>query len=200
MLATLALFWGAFALAVISPGPNFAVLLATGTQDGRGPALRTAIGFVIGEAGWGFAAVFGVAALVSAHPWLGTILRIGGGAFLLWMGVQSLRAALRPSATPRAGAAAGGVWRGIGLMALNPKAGVFWVSLSGLVIRPDSSPILAVIAVSGAVAISLAWHVFLAVTMSSGLVLRLYGRIRRGMDAVLGVVLGAIGVRLMASG
>jgi threonine/homoserine/homoserine lactone efflux protein len=107
MLATLLLFWGAFALAVISPGPNFAVLLATGTRDGRGPALRTAIGFVIGEAAWGFAAVFGVAALVTAHPWLGTALRIGGGAFLSWMGVQALRAALRDAPPPRVGVAGG---------------------------------------------------------------------------------------------
>jgi threonine/homoserine/homoserine lactone efflux protein len=84
-------------------------------------------------------------------------------------------------------------------MALNPKAGVFWVSLSGLVIRPDSGVTLAVLAVGGAVVISLLWHVFLAWTMSSGLVLRLYGRIRGTMDAILGLVLGGIGLRLMAA-
>jgi threonine/homoserine/homoserine lactone efflux protein len=198
--ATLLLFWGAFGLAVMSPGPNFAVLLGTATRAGRGAAVRTAIGFAIGEAGWGFGALFGMAALVAAHPWLGTSLRFAGGVFLIYLGLMSLRAAWRGSAAPHAGAAASGVWRGIGLMALNPKAGVFWVSLTGLLIGPDTGRSTTVAAVGGAVVISLVWHMFLALAMSSAPVLRAYARIRRRMDATLGALLGAIGVRLVIAG
>ncbi len=197
--ATLLLFWGAFGLAVMSPGPNFAVLLGTATRIGRGAAVRTAIGFALGEMWWGFGSLFGVAALVAAHPWLGVVLRLAGGVFLIYLGMMSLRAAWRGSDAPRAGAAATGVLRGIGLMALNPKAGVFRVSLTGLLIGPDTAVATTIIAVAGAVVMSLIWHVFLAVAMSSPPVLRAYARFQRGMDATLGVVLGGIGARLVLS-
>lgn len=42
-------FWAAFAVAVASPGPNFAVILRTALSDGRPRATRVALGMVLGE-------------------------------------------------------------------------------------------------------------------------------------------------------
>ena len=47
-LAALGTFWLAFALALISPGPNFALMLRIGLAQGRGPALRTVLGIAVG--------------------------------------------------------------------------------------------------------------------------------------------------------
>lgn len=204
-LPILLAFWGAFALAVISPGPNFAMMLATGVRYGRRTALRLVGGIVIGEAVWGLAAVFGVAALAAQHPWIALALRVGGGAFLIYMAAMSLRAALRPRAeapiVPAEGAAVrGGVLRGLTLMLLNPKAGVFWISLTGLLIGPGDGVALGLMAVAGAVVISLIWHAALALAFTTAAVLRLYARIRRGLEATLGVVLGGLGIRLIAAG
>lgn len=100
----LAAFWAAFVLALVSPGPNFAVLLGTALQRGRAAAVKVAFGMAIGEAVWGFAAVFGVALLAARHPWIGTGLRVGGGMFLLYLAFLSIRAALRRT-EPEAGPA-----------------------------------------------------------------------------------------------
>ena len=67
----LLVFWAGFGLALLSPGPNFAMLLGTAARDGRGPALRCAAGMAAGELVWGFAAVWGVAALALAHEYFG---------------------------------------------------------------------------------------------------------------------------------
>ena len=75
----LAAFWAAFTLALVSPGPNFAVLLGTAMQKGRPAALKVALGMAIGETVWGFGAVFGVAMLAARNPWIETALRVGGG-------------------------------------------------------------------------------------------------------------------------
>jgi len=205
MIALLLAFWAAFALALISPGPNFAVMLSTALGQGRAAALWLALGVAIGEAAWGFAAVFGVAALAQQHPWVAVALRLGGGLFLLRLGVLSLRSAWRggPAADPLGEAQSGppsrrgGMARGLGLMLLNAKAGVFWISLAGLFLAPGTPAAVGVAAVAGAVVLSLAWHVTLALALSARAVTRLYARLRRGLEAALGFLLGGLGLRLL---
>ena len=89
--------------------------------------------------------------------------------------------------------------RGFGLMLLNPKAGVFWVSLTSVFLTPETPASVGVIAVAGAVALSLAWHTTLAIALSADAVAVAYRRLRRGLEATLGVVLGGLGLRLLVS-
>lgn len=107
-LALLAAFWAAFLLALASPGPNFAVIAATALREGRRRALGTAFGLAAGEAVWAAGAVLGVSALATRHPLLADILRIGGGGFLLFLGLSSLRAAPRRAGRGRGVLASGG--------------------------------------------------------------------------------------------
>jgi threonine/homoserine/homoserine lactone efflux protein len=195
-------FWAAFALALTSPGPNFFAMMAVAFEAGRPTAVRTAIGITIGEAFWGFGAVFGVAALSQEMPQIGTILNLAGGAFLVWLGIQSLRAACRrdpPAALaetrPQPGML-GGVLRGLGLMFLNAKAGVFWVSLASVMLAGAGRE-LAALGVAGAVLMSFAWHMLLAFAFSTDRISRIYRRFRRGLDFALGTLLAALGIRLL---
>ena len=201
-LPVLLAVWAGFGLALLSPGPNFAMLLGTAMRDGRGAALRCAAGMATGEVVWGLATVWGVAALAAAHPPFMTALRWGGGTFLLYLGVQSWRAAWRGEAAE--------IWadvtrprgrdfgRGLVVMLLNAKAGVFWVALAGVLAGAGAHGTTLLVAVLGAAAMSLAWHVALAVALSAAAVTALYRRIQRGLDAVLGTVLAGLGVRLLA--
>ncbi len=203
----LLVFWAGFGLALLSPGPNFAMLLGTAARDGRGPALRCAAGMAAGELVWGFAAVWGVAALALAHPGAMAAVRWAGGTFLLFLAVQSWRAAWRgaevevwtdvrpPILLPR-GRDFG---RGLAVMVLNAKAGAFWVALAGVLVSGGASGAVVVTGVVGAAVMSLAWHGALAVALSAEVVTRVYRRIQRGFDAVLGTVLAGLGVRLLAS-
>lgn len=196
-------FWSAFLLALVSPGPNFALLAGTAMRQGRRRALGIAAGLALGEAIWGFGAVFGVSALAVRYPAVGLALRLGGGAFLLWMGASALWAAARPApvgVAPAPAEAGSGFWRGVGLMLLNPKAGVFWVSLSSLFLGAGASRAAAAVAVLGAVLMSLVWHGALAWLLSAAAVARGLARVRRGLEAALGVVLAGFGLKLLASG
>jgi threonine/homoserine/homoserine lactone efflux protein len=175
-------------------------------QTGRPAAIKVAGGMAVGEAVWGFGAVFGVAMLAAQHPWIETALRMGGGLFLLYLALTSICAALRRSdgsaVTPEpvpAASTRGSMMRGFGLMLLNPKAGVFWVSLTSVFLTPETPASVAVIAVVGAVALSLVWHMTLAVALSASAVAGAYRRLRRGLEATLGVVLGGLGLRLLVS-
>jgi threonine/homoserine/homoserine lactone efflux protein len=207
MIGILLAFWAAFGLALMSPGPNFAVMLGTAPRQGRGTAILLALGIAVGEAVWGFAAVFGVAALAAQHPAVAWALRLGGGLFLLWISSQALRAALsRKPAAPEATAdiapasTLGGLARGFFLMLLNAKAGVFWVSLAGLFLGHGTSTATGVAAVAGAVVLSLAWHLTLAFAFSAGPVVAAYRRVQRAIEGALGVLLGGIGIRILLLG
>ena len=171
-LPMLLAFWAAFGLAVISPGPNFAFMLKVGLGRGRRVALRTVLGIAVGEAVWGLAAVLGVAALALRYPWLAHAIRLAGGGFLA----------------------------GLAIMLLNPKAGLFWVAVTGVLLGSDIPSGLGAVAVAGAVLLSLAWHTTLALAFTAGSTARLYTRLRRGIEAGLGVALAGLGVRLLAPG
>lgn len=201
-LAALLAFWAAFALALVSPGPNFALMVRIGLGAGRRVALRTVLGIAVGEAVWGSLAMVGVAALALRYPVLGTAIRWAGGAFLLWLAFGALRSAWRGPGevvSPARGVVAGGFGTGLLLMLLNPKAGFFWVSLTGVVLGPEVHAATAAAAVAVAVLLSLVWHTALALAFSGSRVTRLYERARRGIEAVLGAALAALGVKLLAA-
>ena len=201
--AALSTFLAAFALALVSPGPNFALMLRIGLVSGRKAALRTTLGIAVGEAIWGAAALFGVAALALRYPLLGTAIRWAGGLFLLWLAFSALRSAWRGPTRepqPRDGASApGGIGTGLALMLLNAKAGFFWVSLTGVLIGPAASPATAAVALAFAVLLSLLWHTALALAFSGTRVTALYARARRGIEAALGTALTALGLKLLAA-
>jgi threonine/homoserine/homoserine lactone efflux protein len=201
-LHVLLVFWAGFALAVMSPGPNFAMLLGTAARDGRGPAVRAAVGMAVGEIAWGLAAVWGVATLAASHPWFMTALAWGGGTFLLYLAIQCWRAAWRGAPVEiraEAPARTGGFRRGLLVMLLNCKAGAFWAALAGVLVAAGAGTATLLAAILGATLISLAWHGLLAVALSAEAVTRLYRRIQRGFDAVLGTVLAGLGVRLLGA-
>lgn len=201
-LMALSAFWAAFTLALISPGPNFALMLRIGMASGRHVAMRTVLGIAVGEAVWGLAAVLGVAALALRYPIVGTVIRWAGGGFLLWLAFSALRSAWRGHASDEVGdiaGAGGGFATGLALMLLNPKAGFFWVSLTGVLLGPGASLVTGVLAVAVAVLLSLLWHAALALAFSGVRITRLYARARRGIEAVLGAALGALGVKLLAA-
>jgi threonine/homoserine/homoserine lactone efflux protein len=201
--AALSTFLAAFALALVSPGPNFALMLRIGLVSGRKAALRTTLGIAVGEAIWGAAALFGVAALALRYPLLGTAIRWAGGLFLLWLAFSALRSAWRGPTVepqPRDGAGApGGFGTGLALMLLNAKAGFFWVSLTGVLLGPAASPATAAVALAFAVLLSLLWHTALALAFSGTRVTALYARARRGIEAALGTALTALGLKLLAA-
>jgi threonine/homoserine/homoserine lactone efflux protein len=199
--AALATFLAAFALALVSPGPNFALMLRIGLVSGREAALRTTLGIAVGEAIWGAAALFGVAALALRYPLLGTAIRLAGGLFLLWLAFSALRSAWRgPALEPQQAASApGGFGTGLALMLLNAKAGFFWVSLTGVLLGPAASPATAAVALALAVLLSLLWHAALALAFSGTRLTALYARARRAIEALLGTALTALGVKLLAA-
>jgi len=177
---------------VVSPGPDFALTVRNTLARGRSAGLGTAAGVVAGQLVWEAATVAGLAALLIASRPAFLALRLIGAAYLVWLGLEALRAAWRgaPLRARRARGTAPFV-QGLASNLGNPKMAVFFTSL-----LPQFGTSFTELAGHALVfsALTLVWLVLIA---RAGAALRVPA-VRRVLDAVTGVVLIAFGARLAA--
>ena len=197
----------AAALIVLLPGPDTLVVLRSLLRDGRRRALLTVLGVLTGLAVWVAAATLGLSALLRASHDGYTALRIVGAAYLLWLGVQSLRAragltAEQPALPPagggrRLGLLGTGYGAGLATDLLNPKVGVFFVTfLPGFV--PHGHPVGATSLLLGGIFIVETAVYFALLLLLAGRVTSWFDRprVRRRLERTTGLVLIGFGIRL----
>ena len=195
----LAAFFGVAALVIVTPGQDTALTIRNSLLGGRVNGLCTALGVSVGQCAWAVATSAGLAALLVAFEPAFVALRLFGAAYLIVLGVQALRAAIgrRPSGMAARGSRVGrpavGFRQGLVSNLGNPKMAVFFPSL-----LPQFAHSFAALLTLGLVfaAMTLSWlSAYAVVVARAGDFLR-RPRIRRTIDAVVGVVLVAFGVRL----
>jgi threonine/homoserine/homoserine lactone efflux protein len=204
---TLLAFLGISVLVIVTPGPDTAVTIRNTLLGGRAGGLATAAGVAIGQAIWAFATSAGLVALLVASEPLFLAVKYAGAAYLIWLGLLSLRAALRPGAPqaalpqttapvlkPRV-AFGQGVLSDLG----NPKMAAFFSSLLPQFV-PAGDPSFARLAALGLLfsAMTLLWLAGYALVIARiGHILR-GGSLRRLLDGLAGTALIALGLRLAA--
>lgn len=75
-------------LAVVAPGPDFAVTIRQSVRFGRVVGLCTAIGIGAGISVHVLYTLLGVGALMHTTPWLLNVAKVVGGAYILYLGVS----------------------------------------------------------------------------------------------------------------
>jgi RhtB (resistance to homoserine/threonine) family protein len=198
-------FIGVAALLIVTPGPDTALVTKNALLYGRRPAIGTSFGVTTGLLIWTVASALGVAAIVHASEALFTAMKLIGGAYLIWLGIQALRAAGREKATEEVVAANGtrsldakrGFRQGLINDLANPKIAAFFTSLLPQFITPGQ-PVLMPFLILGLLfaAMTLAWLVAFAVMASKAGGLLTRPRVKAGLDRLTGVVLIALGLRL----
>jgi threonine/homoserine/homoserine lactone efflux protein len=126
---------------IIVPGPDMALVARNALRAGRTGVWSTALGVGTGILGWGAAAVFGLAALLAASATAFTIVKLAGAAYLLYLGIQSLRARDGRHEPKAANEPWTVRWvstfrQGMLGNLLNPKAAVIFVTVIPQFIRP----------------------------------------------------------------
>jgi threonine/homoserine/homoserine lactone efflux protein len=205
VLGALVAFTLAGALIVLLPGPDTMMFLRSLVRGGRRQATLTAAGALTGLAVWVCAAALGLSALLRASHDGYLALRLAGAAYLIWIGVQSLRSrgvAPRPDGKPsRAGVLGTGYLAGLTTDLLNPKVGVFFVTFLPSFV-PHGAPVGPTCLLFGAIFISEGAAFYAALLTASRGVTRWMTdtKVRRRLDRTTGVVLVALGARLATEG
>jgi threonine/homoserine/homoserine lactone efflux protein len=133
--ASLIAFLGTAVIVVVTPGLDTAFVLRTAAVGGRRAGVQAALGIGLGCLCWGAAASFGLGALIHSSPAAFAALKLVGAVYLLWLGLRMLmrpRADLAGEALAKIGAdnaAYASMRRGFSTNVLNPKIGLFYVTL-----------------------------------------------------------------------
>jgi threonine/homoserine/homoserine lactone efflux protein len=219
MTAVLLAFALTATLLILAPGPDSMLVMRNTLRGGQRAGWITACGTMSGLAVWAVAAALGLSALLRVSHVGYDILRLAGAAYLIWLGITSLRsrrgaagagganadataagAAGEPAGRP-AGRARGGRVYLNGLLSnlFNPKIGVFFVAFLPGFIPPRASTAafslglgLWFIVETGAWLVTLSWMVARGAGWLRG------SAAQRWAERVTGVVLIGFGLRLAA--
>ncbi len=200
-MGELAAFLGIAILVIVTPGQDTALTIRNTMLGGRSAGVATSAGVAAGQACWTVAASVGLAALLVASEPVFVALKLAGAAYLVYLGLQALRHAIRPHsraveraegvplAAPRAFRQ--GLLSNLG----NPKMAIFFTSL----LPQFGSSFVSLLALGLLFcSLTLAWlsAYSFAIARAGDLVRR--PRIRRSLDAFTGTCLMAFGIRLAA--
>ncbi|MGK3201660.1 LysE family translocator [Amycolatopsis sp. MEPSY49] len=203
--ATAASFLLVVILGAMSPGPDFVVVTRSSLTGGRRAGIAAGAGISLGVFAWVVAIAFGVAAVLTASAVAFMVVKLAGAGYLVFLGVKAWLAVRRgeyrdlgENAATRSLDAGAAFRQGLFTNLLNPKVAVYFLALLPQFLPADGSTLqtleLATIATAG----TIVW--FAALALVVGALKRFFadGRVRRGLDAVLGTVLVALGLKVAA--
>ena len=182
-------------LLIVIPGPDTAIVTKHALFGGRRGGVYAALGVVIGLTIWTVAAAAGLAAVLRASSVAFLVLKLAGAAYLVWIGIQLLRA--RHAASPRSAPGTKALRQGLLSNLGNPKIAVFFTSFLPQFVHGGGSA-FAPLLILGALfcALTLAWLTAYAILIGHGSSVLRRPAIRRALDRFTGAVLLAFGIRL----
>ena len=199
-------FFGVAVLVIVTPGPDTALTIRNALLGGWSAGMATAAGVVTGQAIWAFGTSVGIVGLLVTSEPLFVAVKLLGAGYLVFLGVQSIRAALArtlwresfPGRVRRRDlspcrAFHQGVVNDLG----NPKMAAFFTSL-----LPQFVPSRDVsFATPMALGLVFCIMTLLWLMLYAGVVARLgevlhRPAIRRALEGLTGVVLVGLGIRL----
>lgn len=196
-----------YLVAVLSPGPAVLAIISTSIAEGRRSGLAMAAGVFAGSCTWAITASVGLAALLTRYAGLLQMVKIAGGLYLLYLAYRALRSASRAVDMPSLAAADRAPSRslrrtfllGYAIHLTNPKAIFAWVAIISLGLPAGAPAASVVLIVGGCLLTGLVAFTTYAILFSTGPAFRAYRAARRRIDAAMGVLFAAAGIKLLLS-
>lgn len=195
-------------LALLSPGPDFVLVVKSAVRNDRSKALGVAAGIASANALYISLCLIGVGAILASSVWLMMVLKVVGGLFLMWLAVQALKAkradyadlsieleATQIKQTSFLKEFVTGFMSGI----LNPKNLLFYLSLFTVVLTNDVSLTFKIGLGVWMTLVVFLWDSAIVLLLSTDKVRRQFTRVAYYIDKVTGAILGMVGFSIVRS-
>ena len=193
---------------VVTPGSTTAVVVRNALEGGCRAGYLTALGAALANTFIAIACALGLSVLVSAWPGSLDAIRIGGAAFLGWLGLASLyraitrrdggiRLPLDPSAAPARSHARAYVGDGLGINLLSPVIISFYLSVVPSFIPAGASRLYYPGLAATHVSLALACHAMWATALDAMRRWFVAPWTRRLLQAATGIALVALAIRVI---
>lgn len=188
------LYLGAALLLAVTPGPGIMYVAARSLSGGRAEGVASSLGTGIGGFVHVGAGAIGLSAILLASAEAFTLVKLAGAAYLVWIGLRTIREAGQPLdlALPAASGRSRALREGILVEALNPKTAAFFLAFIPQFLDPAKGDVILGFVVLGSVSVLLNTGADLVVAAGAGAAragmarrARLVTRLRQGCGALL---------------
>ena len=194
----------AITLGAMSPGPSFLMVARAAIARSRADGLAAALGMGVGGVLFACAALLGLHVVLIAVPWFYLVLKILGGAYLIFIGVMIWRGAREPvtlsertTRRARTIAPVSSFWLALATQMSNPKAAVVYASVFVALLPPRSRCGRRWSCRSVIFAIEAGWYAIVALALSAPSPRAPTCAPRPGSTARAGTVMALLGLRLI---
>ncbi|MGO2317642.1 MAG: LysE family translocator [Vibrio toranzoniae] len=196
-------------IALMSPGPDLALVVQNATRHGRQTGLYIALGLSCGILLHSLFSLTGISYLVHQQPTLFSLIQLAGGSYLLYLGFGALRStwnivqqsddqAIETKTKDLVIANKREAFsKGFATNILNPKALVFFISLMSSLVPADMSQSGKGIALVILFGLSLFWFSLLAWMLSTKVLQKKLSEATVYIDGLCGVVFSIIGLSIL---
>lgn len=191
-------------LGVMSPGPDFFVLIRNTLQYSKKTGQWTTVGFGIGVFIHILYCYAGLSLLITQTPIIFTGLKIGVMIYLSYLGILSFTSKpihLELNYTHKSTFISPCKAIRIGFLTniLNPKAAMFFVSLFTIVLKPETPTWVVIVLGIIMVGSTIIWFSSIAHLLSQDAILRKYEKYYGLINKVFGIILIAVGLNIVLS-
>ncbi|MEM9059339.1 MAG: LysE family transporter [Pseudomonadota bacterium] len=199
-IASLTTIAVAFFVAAASPGPATLAVAAVSMSAGRRAGIVFGLGLSVGLTFWGVIAATGLGAVLQASGQALLLLKLIGGAYLLWLAYQSARSACAEAPARATSRDTKRAFRGGLLLNLsNPKAVVAWMAVLALGLSDGSGPGHVVVATGLCIVLGALIYWVYALAFSTPGAMAVYRRVRRWIDGAVAGLFALAGLGLIRS-
>lgn len=198
---------GAHFLALLSPGPDFVLVVKSAIKNAGKKSIGIAAGIATANAIYITLCLIGVGSILAASVTVMIVLKIIGGLFLIYLAIQALRAkkeSYENLAVYDIGKQVDTSWLKefiTGFMSgiLNPKNLLFYLSLFTVVLTKDVNLTFKIILGIWMTSVVFLWDIAIIYLLSTRSVRRKFSRIAYYIDKLTGAILGLIGFSIVRS-
>ncbi|HEX6121227.1 MAG TPA: LysE family transporter, partial [Dongiaceae bacterium] len=193
---------GTLAIGAMSPGPSFVVVVRTSAALSRRDGLAAALGMGCGGLVFAGLALAGLQALLMQVSWLYLVVKVAGGAYLVYLGIRIWRGARTPLQTsngtePTGGGRGRSFWVAFATQISNPKTAIWYASVFAAFL-PNPIPAWMFWVLPPLIfALEAGWYTIVALAFSAARPRALYLGAKLWIDRFAGGVVGLLGGRLI---
>ncbi|WP_194435170.1 LysE family translocator [Vibrio fluminensis] len=205
MIVNFEAFLIAITILTLTPGVDTALVIRNSSRGGVVDGATTSLGICLGLFVHATFSAIGISALLAQSAQLFAAVKLVGAAYLIWLGFSSLRALTKGQAMPseltlnqQSLNLKRSLREGFLSNVLNPKTAVFYLAFLPQFINPEGSAFAQSLLMAAIhFVIAMIWQCGLAGALDTAKGLLKSSRFMTWMEATTGVVLVALGVKLL---
>ena len=205
-LPSIAAFFVVQLLGVMSPGPDFAIVVKNSLVYSRKTAILTVLGVSLGILVHLTYILLGFGVLISKTAWLFTTFKYLGGGYLLYIGIKGILAKKQLSSGQNDHekpiediSAFTAIRTGFLTNALNPKAMLFFLSLISAFVTAKEPSVIVIIYASIIFITTFLWFLFLAICFSNQRLRTISRNFQHIIERITGGLLILLGIKMFFS-